>query len=173
MLLQQINSQRPLSYSDQAGQGESRGWTGVGRRIQRRTIKCYDGCRVVVWGDVEGKCQVREEWQRVGWVVNAECNMARIVAILELKLNSEKEEQSEVGNLLTVSPQFTDSPWTDRKQRPPGWSHVFFLLSFCATGGRCWPHYREQTLHWWKPVGHAKYLVQYFNISSGPRSHRV
>lgn len=80
-------------------------------------------------GDVEGKCQVREEWQRVGWGVNAECNMARIVAILELKLNSEKEEQSEVGNLLTVSPQFTDSPWTDRKQRPPGWSH--YLSSSC------------------------------------------
>lgn len=44
---------------------------------------------------------------------------------------------------------------------------------FAPQGDRCWPHYREQTLHWWKPVGHAKYLVQYFNISSGPHSHGV
>lgn len=170
MLLQQINSQRPLSYSDQAGQGESRGWTGVGRRIQRRTIKCYDGCPCFLRGTLKENVKWRKSGN-VGWIVNAEWirrdNFRIKAEFWELK----SKVRLKICGLFLHSPQICSELAVNRDHQ----DEVTFssCCLFAPQGDRCWPHYREQTLHWWKPVGHAKYLVQYFNISSGPHSHRV
>lgn len=151
MLLQQNKfTTDPLSYSGRAGQGESRGGGQVsGRRVQRRTIKCYDGC-------LGGRWRGNVKWRE---------GLVRNVAILGLELNREEEEQSEgwqISGLLGHQVEVTFS------------SHCLFFCSH-RRGARSDAGLitGEQILHWWKPLGHAKYLVQCFNISSGPHSHRV